>query len=513
MRKYWCLCVAFLVVVNIGSMSTVYAQEQILAWDGEVAAQYAFSLVRLNGPDGEGVATVNRETLRRIVETKNRISEAANQPAHLYILSGTEPNAFAWKNAGAPQIAINVAMIDLLGDDFDAYTAIIGHELAHLVRDHGATRESREGARNAISTVLGTALRRYGIPLGGTIANVGTTAVSRVFSRDEEREADSLGLGYMKQAGNDPMGGVRAWERMGTVAKSRGLPFLSTHPAPEGRLEAMRKLASNSVAAAPISLAIASNAPQPRTIHFAAAAFVNTERVFATLRERYGDQKASLEAANRAVKLISEKSNIHLVFQTAVWASPRIEITDEIIHQVEGKSVDYEKLRNLGQPVVAFVDAIRVVKMLDGRHSDKQALLVEANRTIRRIAEKGNIDIVFQKAVWVSPRIDITGDVINEIEGKAADYNKLRNLSQIPMRLGFVSTEKVFKDSPLAQRAQRRVANEPSLQEQELKSSVEAGNLVIKQIAEVKDFIIIFQEAVYASPSIDITPEVMRRMQ
>lgn len=238
--------IVILIFASIGFVTEVVAKDRILSWDGEAAAKLSSSVVRLrDGPNGEVIATISTETLRRLVEVKDRIAAAANQPAHLYILSGTEPNAMALKKDGSPKIAINVAMIELLGDDYDAYAAIIGHELAHLVRDHGATRQSREGARNAISSILGTILGRYGVPLGGAIANFSTTAVSRTFSRDEEREADSLGLGYMKQAGYDPMGGVRAWERMGVVAKSRGLPFLSTHPAPDERLETMRKLAQD----------------------------------------------------------------------------------------------------------------------------------------------------------------------------------------------------------------------------------------------------------------------------
>lgn len=253
--------VAILVVASVGFATEALAQEKILAWDGEAAAQFSSSVVQLrNGPNGEVVATISTETLRRLVEIKNRIAEAANQPAHLFILSGSEPNAMASKKDGSPQIAINVAMINLLGDDYDAYAAIIGHELAHLVRDHGATRESREGARSVISSILGTILGRYGIPLGGTIASIGTNAVSRTFSRDEEREADSLGLSYMQQAGYDPNGGVRAWERMGAVAKSRGFPFLSTHPAPEERLETMRAVARNY--AQPSSVVASSPAPK-----------------------------------------------------------------------------------------------------------------------------------------------------------------------------------------------------------------------------------------------------------
>jgi len=264
--------VAVFVFAVFGFVTDVRAQEKIFTWDAEKLATVGSCaglpvLSLRNGPKGEVLVTISTDTLLRLVQVKNRVAGAANQPAQLYVSTGTTPNAFASKKDGTPKITINVAMINLFGNDSDAYAAVIGHELAHLVRDHGVTREAREGARSAISPVLGTVLStvfgRYGGSIAGTVAsNVSgtiasnvTTAVSRTFSREEEREADSLGIGYMKQAGYDPMGGVRAWEQMGTVAKSRSVSFLSTHPAPEERLQTMRTLAQSQTAPSPIASA------------------------------------------------------------------------------------------------------------------------------------------------------------------------------------------------------------------------------------------------------------------
>src|SRR5690606_18455647 len=113
---------------------------------------------------------------------------------------------FAWMVKNTPTVAINLAMLELLGDDDDAYATILGHEIAHLTMNHGGQRQERESARQGIATFLGVVLGAAGVPMGGTIADVATTAVSNVYTRDEEREADRIGLDYMKRAGFDPKG-------------------------------------------------------------------------------------------------------------------------------------------------------------------------------------------------------------------------------------------------------------------------------------------------------------------
>ena len=220
-------------------------QDKLKTWDAEAIARLSGQTTRLlDGPGGEAITTVNVEKVRRLVDVKNRIANAANQQAKLVIVSGAEPNAFATKQNGSPLVAVNLAMMNLLGEDYDAYAAIMGHEVAHLTLNHGDIRQQREGVRTVASSLLGLVLGRYGVPMGGTIADVSTTVVSRAFSREDESAADRLGVTYMREAGFDPSGAVRAWERMASTSKSRGLPFLSTHPAPQERLEEMKQLAA-----------------------------------------------------------------------------------------------------------------------------------------------------------------------------------------------------------------------------------------------------------------------------
>ena len=215
-----------------------------LAWNAERIGRAPQAAVRLQGPQGQTVATVSTDRIRKILDAARRVEKAAGITAQVVIVDGEQPNAFANRGRdGVNRIGFTLGMLDLLQSDYDAFAAIIGHELAHLVLDHGAIRREREETRSAASEVLGIALAIVGVPLGATVADLATTTVSRTFSRDEERDADKHGIDYATQAGFDPNGALRAWEKMAQRPSGSLLPFLSTHPAPQERIETIRQVA------------------------------------------------------------------------------------------------------------------------------------------------------------------------------------------------------------------------------------------------------------------------------
>jgi predicted Zn-dependent protease len=141
-------------------------------------------------------------------------------------------------------------MVELLGDDQDAYAAVLGHEYAHLTLRHREARMGRESLRLLGTTALAIALASQGMSHGAAdVANFATQAVSMTFSREEERDADRAGLRYAAAAGFDPYGAVRVWELMATGGE-RTVRFLSSHPASAERVESMRALAAE-LAASP----------------------------------------------------------------------------------------------------------------------------------------------------------------------------------------------------------------------------------------------------------------------
>lgn len=141
-------------------------------------------------------------------------------------------NAFADPNGkiGVFNGLLNVA------DTPDALAAVIGHEVAHATQGHVMDRAKRN-ARQEIWTLLGTAatglpdMWRDGIAIG----------LGLPYAREQETEADLVGLDYMAKAGFDPRASVYLWKNMAAAKQASGSEqppeFLSTHPADSVRTE------------------------------------------------------------------------------------------------------------------------------------------------------------------------------------------------------------------------------------------------------------------------------------
>jgi len=114
----------------------------------------------------------------------------------------------------------------------------MGHEIAHALREHARERMGKTAA-----TRLGAGLLSSLLGLGGTgdvLLNMGGQLLTLRFSREDETEADLVGLDLGARAGYDPAAGVTLWKKM--MAASAGGPpqFLSTHPAGETRIRDMQ---------------------------------------------------------------------------------------------------------------------------------------------------------------------------------------------------------------------------------------------------------------------------------
>lgn len=216
--------------------------QSIATWEIEQTLQTNTEFAKFSNSRGETVATLETKKVRRLIGIKEKIASASGRQAELLLMGGDEANALSTYMEGRPVVAINIAMIDLLDGDIDAYAAVLGHEFAHLALGHGEIRTQREQKRSIAATILGNILGLSGVPLGGAIADLTTTAVSTIYSRDEERDADRQGVAFMKIAGFDPRGAARAWEKIGN-ASNQSDSLLSTHPSSVERLENMKLLA------------------------------------------------------------------------------------------------------------------------------------------------------------------------------------------------------------------------------------------------------------------------------
>lgn len=156
-----------------------------------------------------------------------------------------EVNAFVLPNG---KVGAFRGLMELAADD-DELAAVLGHEVGHVLARHPAERVSQE-----LAVQLGVAAVQLVLSQGdyaqhaGDIAAVlgmgATYGVILPYSRSHELEADRLGVTLMTRAGFDPAGALRFFERMARQAANRPQPpeVLSTHPADETRLAALREL-------------------------------------------------------------------------------------------------------------------------------------------------------------------------------------------------------------------------------------------------------------------------------
>lgn len=218
------------------------ASQSRMYWNVRELVLAPAPVIQLTAPDNQVMMNIDRQTVQKLFLAHRRITRAAGVQADLLIVDGDEPNAFAGLVNGRRAIAINTAMLKLIGDDTDEGAALLGHEAAHWAKGHGDTRKVRSSTIQGIGTAIGVGLGIAGVPGAGYIAGLGADLVDASYSREDEREADALSLEYMVSGGFDPQGAVRLHENMLKLSAAVHIPFLSSHPSGAERLDNLQKL-------------------------------------------------------------------------------------------------------------------------------------------------------------------------------------------------------------------------------------------------------------------------------
>jgi predicted Zn-dependent protease len=132
--------------------------------------------------------------------------------------------------------------VDSLKLTDDEIASIMGHEIAHALREHGRERAAKSTIAQGVTigaSVL-SQLMGYG-DLGGQLVGAGAQLTMLKFSREDETEADLVGMDLAARAGYDPRAGVKLWEKMSAVGKGQPPQWLSTHPSHQTRVDEIRK--------------------------------------------------------------------------------------------------------------------------------------------------------------------------------------------------------------------------------------------------------------------------------
>ena len=151
----------------------------------------------------------------------------------------------AWCMPGG-KVAVFSGILPITRDDAGLAT-VMGHEIGHAIAQHAAERYSQMTLAQAGGGVIGAAVG--GASQGtqqvvGQLYGLGGQLALLKYSRNQESEADRLGLTFMAMAGYNPDNAVSFWQRMEAAKEGGGAPpeFLSTHPSDATRIAAIRNL-------------------------------------------------------------------------------------------------------------------------------------------------------------------------------------------------------------------------------------------------------------------------------
>ena len=148
------------------------------------------------------------------------------------LIGSKQINAFCMPGG---KIAFYSGILDQLKLTDDEVAMIMGHEVAHALREHARERMGKSAATsigaNLFATITGAGA------LGQQVIGGGAQLLSLKFSRDDESEADLLGMELAARAGFDPRSGVSLWQKMSAANKGAPPQWLSTHPSGSTRIK------------------------------------------------------------------------------------------------------------------------------------------------------------------------------------------------------------------------------------------------------------------------------------
>lgn len=224
----------------------------VSAQEVEQGAAKAYSEI-INKAREEGKLNTNRKQYLRVKKIADRLiphtgvfrADAPSWAWEVNVLQDEQLNA--WCMAGG-KIAFYSGLIDKLKLTDDEIAAVMGHEIAHALREHSRERISQQMVTTIGLDVLaaGLGLSTGQAELAGLVTNV---TISLPYGRQHETESDRIGVELAARAGYDPRAAIRLWEKMGQQGGGSPPELLSTHPSPENR---MRDLAEYSKRVMPL---------------------------------------------------------------------------------------------------------------------------------------------------------------------------------------------------------------------------------------------------------------------
>lgn len=190
----------------------------------------------------EGNLNTDRAMTQRVRAVADRLiptvvvfrEDAKNWDWQVNVINSDQLNAWAMPGG---KIAFYSGIIEQLKLTDAEIAAIMGHEIAHALREHSRERASEEANKSLVIGVLGQAAGA-GQTTQALADMVYQTTLGLPNSRLHETESDRMGVELMARAGYDPRAAISVWQKMAKVSSGKSGPeFLSTHPSNDTRIK------------------------------------------------------------------------------------------------------------------------------------------------------------------------------------------------------------------------------------------------------------------------------------
>ncbi len=210
--------------------------------EGAATQQYAQLLAdaRAKGalapPGSPQLQRLQRIAAKLVPQTAQWNDRARQWKWEVNLLGSKQINAFCMPGG---KIAFYTGILDQLKLSDDEAAMIMGHEMAHALREHARSRIAKS---QGTGTLLSIGAQLLGLgQLGDVAANLGTQLLTLKFSREDETDADLVGLELAARGGYNPQASVSLWEKMAQAGGGASGPsFLSTHPSGPQRIQQLQ---------------------------------------------------------------------------------------------------------------------------------------------------------------------------------------------------------------------------------------------------------------------------------
>jgi len=250
-----CLLVSFALPVGAETAAPAGVQvapasslrKLVPAEEVERAAASQYLQIKREAASKGALAPENHPQLRRLRAIASRIlphaprfnPDARRWAWEVNLIGSPQLNAFCMPGG---KIVFYTGIIDKLKLNDDEIAVIMGHEIAHALREHARERMAKTQLTHGIASIASELLAgtRYG-SLAQLGLQGGASLLTLKFSRDDESEADLVGLDLSARAGFDPRAGITLWQKMASASQGSPPQWLSTHPAGNNRIQEIER--------------------------------------------------------------------------------------------------------------------------------------------------------------------------------------------------------------------------------------------------------------------------------